>query len=257
MGLTVSIATPCHGGAEPQFVVSLVDTVVRLHDLGHRASWGYLSSSQVHTARNAMARVQVRNNADVVVQIDADQTWDADDLVNAIECVASGRADVVGFPILGRQQVMGDAVEGWRQPSPWCSPKWLVDGAGHPTLPLRAFYYEGARYFEVAGVGGILVIARSCIDSVSLDDSTGLDEHGNRILFDFNSINGVRFPEDFYFCQRARDLGHSVYVHADAVVGHIGKTVHAGDFAAQSVDARRVEWVDPVAADKRRSEEER
>ena len=242
MGLRVSIATPCHGGAEPQFVVSLVNTVVRLHDRGHRASWGYLSSSQVHTARNAMVRAQLESGADVVVQVDADQTWDPDDLVEAVECVASGRADVVGFPILGRQQAMGESVEGWRQPSPWCSPKWIVDAAGRPVLPLRAFYHEGSRYFEVAGVGGILVVSRACARRVSLDEGTARDEHGNPILFDFASIDGVRHPEDFYFCRRARDLGCSVYVHADAVVGHVGKTLHAGDFAADSVDSMPLEW---------------
>ncbi len=228
--MKVSIGTPCYGQLEPQFVVSLIDTISLLRARGHRASWGYLSSSLTHCARNSIAAVQLEEGSDVCVQIDSDQTWEAEDLLEAIEFVTVNPEAVVGFPVRARTPMEEDGVIVESSlpvsDSLWVSPRLL---AGEP---LRSISFMDVSFIEVASVGGLLVYSRSCLEQLSKEAE--LDELGRPALFDLGQkINGRRVGEDVYFCERWRAAGGNVFVHSTAVVGHIGKITYVGDFNAE------------------------
>ena len=224
--MRAAFASPVADKVEPLFVKSLTETLGLLHARGHEADWRFVSSSVLHESRNTLARDQLRSGADILVQADADQTFDAECLVNAIECVAAGHADVLGFPITVRRP---GAKEKFASPA-------LIDEAdpgyvGRPRLPFRAFRYEGVRYVEVAHVSGIVVFSRRCVEQLSADAERA--EDGSPILWDFGGRNaqGARVGEDMYFSQRWRAAGGRIFCNFAAKVGHVGKFSFGSDYA--------------------------
>lgn len=212
--MKIFLGSPCYDSMEPEFVGSLIATMDALHDRGHElCDWGYVRGTLPHFARNTLAAEAVSEGADVMVQIDADHQWKSGDLVAAIECVGSGRTDVVGFAHVKRtnETVGGDS---------FVSPKMF---AGDKSL--RAIRQDGVVYLEVRAVGaGILVASRRCLESLA--KTAPRDKRGQSKIFMMPDEIG----EDVYFCDKWRELGGKVYCHRDAVVAHIGKTQFASSF---------------------------
>jgi|HubBroStandDraft_2_1064218.scaffolds.fasta_scaffold03524_10 hypothetical protein len=213
MTLKIFIGSPCYDSMEPEFVGSLIATMDALHDRGHElCDWGYIRGTLPHFARNALAAEAMSEGADVMVQIDADHQWKSGHLVEAIECVGAGVADVVGFAHVTRSN---DTLGG----DPFVSPKLFKEKS------LRAIRHEGVVYVEVRAVGtGILVASRRCLEQLS--SSAPKNKRGQPKLFMMPDETG----EDVYFCDQWRQLGGKVYCHRDAVVAHIGKTTFAASF---------------------------
>lgn len=214
MGLRVFLGSPCYDSMEPEFVGSLIASMDALRERGHElCDWGYVRGTLPHFARNALAAEAMGEEADVMVQLDVDHQWKSGDLVKAIECVGSGRADVVGYAHVTRtNETMGG--------DPFVSPK-LLDGE----KTLRAIRHAGVVYVEVQSVGaGILVVSRRCIERLS--ELAPKNKLGQPKLFAMPDETG----EDIYFCKKWRELGEKVYCHRDAIVAHIGKTTFASSF---------------------------
>lgn len=237
--LKVAIGTAVYDQVEPQYVRSLVRTLALLRDRGHQADWDYGQSSLLHWTRSHIANQQFQDGADVLVQVDADQKWDAPDLVAAIECVGAGRADVVGFAIPTRRKV--DRI--------FLSPQFTRVEAGEdaatPTtskvvLPLRGFVDENVRYIQVHSVSGLTVCSRACIERLLV--GVGRFHDGTPALYDFAVVDGERLGEDMYFCSRWRALGGKIHFHADATVSHVGKAVFAGDVRTMIPEGTPIEW---------------
>lgn len=213
MRLKVFLGSPCFDMMEPEFVGSLIASMDALRDRGHElCDWGYIKGSLPHFARNSLAAEAMSEEADVMVQIDTDHQWSSRHLVEAIECVGAGRADVVGYAHVTRND---DTLGG----DPFVSPKMLEDKT------LRAIEHESVVYVEVRSVGGgVLVVSRRCLEQLS--SSAPKDKRGSPKLFRMPEESG----EDTYFCDQWRQLGGKVYCHRDAIVAHIGKTTFASSF---------------------------
>jgi hypothetical protein len=213
MTLKIFLGSPCYDTMEPEFVGSLIASMDMLHDRGHEVlDWGYIKGTLPHFSRNSLAIQAISEEADVMVQIDTDHQWKSGNLVEAIEFVGSGRADVVGFAHVTRSDktLGGD---------PFVSPKILDE----PTL--RAIRHGGAVYIEVQSVGaGIFVVSRRCLDRLS--EVAPRSRKGQPMLFKMVDETG----EDIYFCEKWRELGGKIYCHRDAIVAHIGKTTFASSF---------------------------
>lgn len=212
--MRVFLASPCYDSMEPEFVGSLIATMDMLRDRGHEVlDWGYVKGTLPHFSRNTLAAEAMSEEADVMVQLDVDHQWKAGNLVEAIECVGSGRADVIGYAHVARthQTLGGD---------PFVSPKMFKD---QPTV--RAIRHAGVVYVEVPAVGtGVLVVSRRCLERSS--EVAPRDRRGQPMLFKMVDETG----EDVYFCNKWRELGGKVYCHRDAIVAHIGKTTFAASF---------------------------
>src|SRR5580700_11610135 len=117
MGLRIFLGSPCYDAMEPEFVGSLIASMDALYDRGHEVlDWGFIKGTLPHFARNNLVAEAMSEEADVMVQLDTDHQWKSGNLVEAIECVGAGRADVVGYAHVGRshQTLGGD---------PFVSPK--------------------------------------------------------------------------------------------------------------------------------------
>jgi hypothetical protein len=231
--MKVSLASPVGDRLEPEFVISLLATLDLLVTRGFSVDWGYTGAAAVlHYARNLICQEQFAAGVDVGVQLDVDHTWSAEDFAAAVECVAGGKADLVGFPYTTRR---AEAVEA---DGAFISPSFLGPEGGPPDLPLKGFEFNGYRYIEVDSVGaGLLVYSRRLLEKMmDLTPRDGEPWLSTKMpmsdvwLFDFDKLDGSRLGEDVYFCRRWRKLGGKVYCSVDAQVGHIGKAVYGSDF---------------------------
>ena len=214
MGLKIFLGSPCYDSMEPEFVGSLIATMDMLHDRGHElCDWGYVRGTLPHFSRNTLAAEAMSEEADVMVQLDVDHQWKASNLVEAIESVGAGHADVVGFAHVKRtNETMGGDT--------FVSPKMFK---GETTL--RAIQVAGVVYIEVSAVGaGMLVVSGRCLEQLSANAPR--DKRGQPKLFRMPDETG----EDVYFCDQWRQTGGKVYCHRDAIVAHIGKTTFAASF---------------------------
>ena len=211
--MKIFLGSPCYDTMEPEFVGSLIATMDMLRDRGHElCDWGFVKGTLPHFSRNSLVAEAMSEEADVMVQLDVDHQWKASHLVEAIECVGSGRADVIGFAHVTRsnQTLGGD---------PFVSPKMFRE----PTL--RAIRHAGKVYIEVRAVGaGIFITSRQCLERLSVEAPR--NKQGLPMLFKMVDETG----EDFYFCEQWRKLGGKIYCHRDAIVAHIGKTTFASSF---------------------------
>ena len=213
MGLKIFLGSPCYDSMEPEFVGSLIASMDALRARGHDlCDWGYVRGTLPHFARNALAAEAMSEEADVMVQLDTDHQWASRHLVEAVECVGSGRADVVGYAHVTRSN---DTLGG----DPFVSPKMFKEPS------LRAIRHDGVVYVEVSAVGtGVFVASRRCLERLS--KLAPLNKRNEPKLFMMPDETG----EDVYFCEKWRALGGKVYCHRDAIVAHIGKTTFASSF---------------------------
>jgi len=213
--MLIAIASPIYDQAQPLFVSSLLATVLALRERGHRADWRFAQGMVVHRARNLLVREQLASGADVLVQIDADHTWQPADLICAVEAVGERRAHLVGFPYKSRRP------EFVRYTNVFASPSLFRGGS-----PLQGFKYEGATFVEVDWVGGgILVLSRQMVEKVAAAAPAG--PAGEPLVFAFDGIDG----EDVHLCRRWREqFGGAVHCVIEAKIGHIGSAMYSGDF---------------------------
>ena len=224
--MKVSIATPCHDRPELEFVHSLIETMMLLRARGHRCEWFYISYADLARARNEISHRQLVGGADVCIQIDADHQWQAEDLVNAIEAVGSGQADMVGFPITGRRPALPNRL--------FISPGLIEDETGaRPRMPFEGFFFEGTRYAEVYCICGVVVCSRACLEKLSA--GVELDAYDCPILWAFGAAKnraGKPISEDLFFSRRWRQMGGKIHCAIDARVGHVGKVVHTASYVS-------------------------
>jgi hypothetical protein len=207
--MRITIGSPIYERPEPAFVTCLIATLDLLRERGHHADWRY-ASSVVHYGRNFLMHDMLRHQPDVLVQLDTDHQWEAGDLVDAIETVVEGHADVIGFAYLDRKRNSIHQTPSWTSPMIYNAPK-------------PGFEREGKRYIEVDAVGGgLLVTSRACIEKMS--EGAPRQYLGDApMLFDFQGDVG----EDRYFCDRWRSMGGKVHCDMTSLIGHIGRTVYA------------------------------
>ena len=207
--MRITIGSPIYERPEPAFVVSLIALLDELREREHDADWRY-ASGVVHWARNYVMNDMMREGPDVLVQLDVDHQFEAEDVAEAIELVGEGHVPMVGFACLGRKP------KNAHEPPPWATPV-----VRHPVR--SSFEYRGRKYIEVDAVGGgLLVCSRGAIELLSADAPR--QSFGDApVLFDFR----VNVSEDTFFCDRWREMGGKIYCDMTSLTGHIGSRVYA------------------------------
>ncbi len=203
--MIVTLGSPIYERPEPAMVTCLIATLDLLRERGHEADWRYVSNI-THVARNYLMADMLKRDPSVLVQIDGDHQWEAEDVVDAIETIGEGQADIIGFAHLDRRPKQAhDAT--------WCSP--IVRGkAGW------GFERNGKHYIEVHAVGGgILVCSRVCVEKMI----ASVEPCEVPAIFEFPRVGG----EDVFFCDNWRGMGGKVHCDVTSLVGHIGKHVFA------------------------------
>lgn len=222
--MNILLATPLYERPEADTVQSVEATRDALLARGDYVQpWRLIRAGLVHESRNIICRMFLESQCDVLVQIDHDHVWKAEDLIATIDFVGkSGLAHVCGFAHpYKRSWAKGMA-----------SPRFLKE------RPIPRVVYEGRAYLEVDVVGGgILVTSRRAIE-LSTEKARTLDD-GSRAPFDIRAGYG----EDVWFCREWRKLGGTIYCALEADIGHIGPFVYRADFPKElaAMEAKEAE----------------
>lgn len=210
-GITLLIATPCHGGdVWHEYVISLARTQMILASYGVNVMLMILPGESVITkARNALASRFLKTNATHMLFVDADMGWEPDAVLRLL---ASGR------PLCG--------VAGRRkcEPASYCA---LLDPAanvGDPSTGLIRAHSVGT---------GFMLISRDVLEAMALKepDNFYIDYGSGEKLFNFfeNRTHKSHFwSEDYIFCLKWQDCGGEVWVDPASRLKHLGQQVFEG-----------------------------
>lgn len=215
--MNVFIASPVYEAPEPETVTSVEATRDALRARGDYVTpWRWVRGGLVQESRNVICAEFLKEPCDILVQADTDHEWNESDVVAAIDFVASGAADVVGFAYAFRRPELAGPLGNLT------SPRLLEE------RPIERASHSGRTYLVVGAVGaGLLVTSRRAIEALSqrARDVGG----GRRAVFDIAAGTG----EDMLFCRDWRALGGKVHCDLRASVGHIGRHIYRGDLELQ------------------------
>ena len=208
--MKVDVHLPIYNGADGFTVRSLLSLQQALLERGDEIRFDIeCGGSMLPKMRNRMMKRFLASDGDVVLIIDADMVFDANDILAMLD---SGAA-VCGLSYTTRKP-NGEFVTSF------------LDGE------MDAFRHNGRIFVKVDKTGtGILMLRRSVIEKMAQAYADAVyDDDGPVIaLFDFCLEDGHYYGEDYLFCKRWRELGGEVYVMADATVGHVGTYVYTGN----------------------------
>jgi len=218
---SVMLATPVADKVETDTVQSVEGLRDYLMQLGYQVPpWQFCKGGLVDANRNLIAEWMLESRCTVLVQFDADHVFKPADVAPAVNFVASGRADVVGFAHPWKR----DTREGGRLGN-LVSPRLFDDYSKHTYQ-----VFQGRQFMSVWGVGtGILVTSRRCLEKM-YSTARAFGDSAHRAIFDAKTGYG----EDLAFCNDWREKhGGVVWCDAQADIGHIGSKVYHGDLAEE------------------------
>ena len=237
------IGTPVYGGAHPDFVASLDDTVAALPKIGWAVKPMMRTGSLITLQRNGIcADFFLNTDADVLLWIDADEGFPVSDVASVLEATTH-------FPIVGgvyREKPLSVGLLDWgaiaAAAKAGMSPKQLqfvgqkltldflpddVDGKRGYIGPTRISY--GRRFVRVAHVGtGFLAVTRAAVATLYEATPQLLCNGGMHALFNSGIADGAFNGEDWLFCNLARAAGLEVWVDTETEIDHIGPTAWRG-----------------------------
>ena len=215
------ILTPTKGTPSMQYTESMVETAVLLTKLG--IDFNFLTingSSNLPRARNYLfAWFRGSPKYTDAIYIDDDMRWDG---ISIVRLLASDK-DVIGA--VGRKK---------QDKLAWCvrvAPETLQAGGTSLEGPMQSL--------EVESVGtGMLKITRECADRFAekradlhmdpRDDE--LPEDIRKLYMRVFQFGDLEEGEDYFFCQRWREIGGRVWVDPSITLGHIGWRDFSGTF---------------------------
>lgn len=205
-GRRVFLATPSYGRLCPPYVHSLFVSQLALLEAGISADYAIMAEHcHVDDSRNELVRCFLETDCDTLVFLDADLGWDAVDLVKLL----SHDKDVVA----GTYPLKQDSEE----------------------FPVRFFPGEIRAQdglVEVKGVPtGFVAISRRVVQAVYDSEDRHFfarrDDKDKalpiKILFERTYINGERFGGDYWFFERVRKLGFSLWIDPEMDFEHVGE----------------------------------
>jgi len=207
----VFLGLPVYGGYDPHFVTSLMSL------LGHRPCplvvHPCIGDSLVARARNRIAAKFLKSDCTHLLFIDTDLIFSPEHIARLI----SHDVPVVAGLYPKKQTELA----------------WVCN-----TLPDVEADERGLQPVRYAGTG-CLMIERGVLErmigrypEIEYDPDDG-DEPG--VKWDFFSCGVYKCPdsglrrylsEDWWFCQRARDLGYTVWMDTQVVMKHVGQMIY-------------------------------
>jgi hypothetical protein len=234
----VRIATPMYGGnCKGIYVDSILGLTFELARAGHEVSFSKVyNESLITRARNNLVYEFLNSTADVLLFVDADEGFNAADVVKMLEC----DKDIIGgiYPMknINWENVKKAVLAGKENLAEYTGFFALNMLPGQSQIKLS----EPVEVTEVAT--GLMAIKRSVFEKMekhcpkyALNNSTANFEFDKMVTeFFATSITpeGILLSEDYHFCRKWRSMGGQVYAAPWISVDHAGEYVFSGRFAS-------------------------
>lgn len=171
-----------------------------------------VGDSLVSRARNCLAADFLESDCTHLLFIDSDLIFSAEH----IERLVSHDVDIIGgcYPAKAEGKI-----------------KWIVNSHSEP----RHILENGLQEMRYVGTGFMLIKRRVFLRMIDeFDLSYKPDESSRDVEWDFFAVGPYQFPdgsrrylsEDWYFCQRALDLGFKVWADTRVILRHIGQAIY-------------------------------
>lgn len=202
IGKRVLIAVPCHDMIHADFARCLLEL-----DKPSGTGFAMITNTQIHNARNTIAKGAVDAGFDYVLWLDSDMVFDRDILKKLLND-ADGRDYVTGLCFKRIENSL---------PCIYSDLRWSVDGGEVKTSADVLTDYPRDALFEVAGSGFACVMTSTVLLANMID----------RFGAPFFPLMGM--GEDMTFCFRARQAGFKLYCDSRVKIGHIGQKIYDED----------------------------
>jgi hypothetical protein len=218
---SIRIGVPCYRDISPYHYLSMIQTVSLLESLGVSCEVKVLIGMPVVDARNAISNRMLESDRTDVLFIDADEGWDAFDVVRLI---ASGLPLVAG---VGKRKSLTPDDD----LTAWCAYPLIADGT---------YAMTEAGFVKVEWCGtGMMLINRTVLRQMAAAhpewrrESLGTqnEEFYEFFAMDLDETGSRRNGEDVSFCMRWRALGGDIYVDKNIKMDHWGSYNYTGDFS--------------------------
>lgn len=207
----VFIATTVYEKPSAEYTFALAKTRHYLHSQGILNDY-YLLHANCHVddARNQAVADFLASEADLLLFIDADVSWEPHQILRLIE---HERAIVGGvYPLRG-----------------------LGQAANAPCVTIEGEVPDDDGLLEVEGLPtGFIMITREAIElMIERDPDNGyhkseLDDQWMPLLFERTLEDGKRYGGDISFCRKWRSMGGRVYADMEMRLGHAGQMIKRG-----------------------------
>jgi hypothetical protein len=207
---SIVIATPClDGNVNAHYAGALVKTMALLNQRGIRCEIQFeIGNSLIADARNKLVAKFLAGSGTDLVFIDADLSWQAEDLARLVACPHPVVAGV--YQRKSRSKIDFTVKFG-------------------PSIAMDA-----DRLMEVERVGtGFLRLRRDCLlaliaanPGLKLKNPAQPGDPNFYALFDTTIVDGQYIGEDFSFCDRWRALGGKVLIDPSIALAHHGAAAY-------------------------------
>lgn len=235
------IATPLYGGAQADYVRSVLGLSRAAEQAGVACSFAWLSNNAcIDRARNVLAAAFLQSDATHLVFIDGDIGFVPEEVLDLVQRMqADDRLAVVGAPYPKRRinwcLVAAAAAKGLAQDNPAALERYSGIFPIEPLDPAGNFALDAPIELKQTGTG-LMVIRRDVIETLaarhtelayvadSLDRESGLA--GDHIIALFQPMidpdTGHMCGDDYAFCHRARAAGFRIWLAPWMRTSHTG-----------------------------------
>jgi len=234
----VAIATPMYGGnCKGEYMHSVMGLAFALASRGDYVSFPRsYNESIISMARDGLAYEFLTSNADVLLFVDADTSFD----VTAVVKMLDSDKDIIGA-IYPRKTLNWDLIKQVILSGEEDRLEQLTGSFTGRNIP-QGTEIKISEPVEVDGVGtGLMAIKRSVFEAMAPNSRTYIDHtmkfgiQVERKLTQFfdNAFNekGELLGEDYYFCTKWKELGGKIYAAPWVNTSHHGDYAYSGSFA--------------------------
>lgn len=229
--MIVTISTPMYGGnCSGRYARSLLNLVAAMNAKGWRVYYDDLyNESLITRARNTLTEMFLRSDSEVLLFIDADQSFDAQAVVRMLE----EDRDMIAAPV-PLKKINWDLAKYGLQNDPDNIEKYTgAYNINFLSNDDRA-KMKGNESFPVKHAGsGLLAIKRNVFETLKpkLDTYTSLSDigpirRGDKITnfwkTEIDPELNILLSEDYFLCKLWSDLGNQIYLAPYVRVSHFG-----------------------------------
>ena len=239
--LRLMIATPLYGGAEGDYLRSVVGLAGAAERAGVPCAFAWLSNNPViDRARNVLAAAFLQSDATHLVFIDADVGFVPEELLALVQRMArDDRLAVVGAPYPKRRVnwdlVASAAAKGLADGNPAALERFSGVFPLEPLEPAASFALDQPIELRHTGTG-LMVIRRDVIEGLcerhpelayaadALDRESGLAGDTITALFQplIDPATGHMLSDDYAFCPRVRAAAYRIWLAPWMRTSHTG-----------------------------------
>jgi hypothetical protein len=233
----VMVCTPTlDGRVDCEFVVALNRTADAARLRGTEVEIVFMRSSEIWHARNSFVDIFLKSRADVLCQIDADESWTVEDFEAVLAGVQTPEAPIVAAPVALKRFDWGAVIELAKRGAPLDAIERAAPTSFNVSFDerqTRGFRIGAWEFLEVAIVGaGLIAARRDALEKIAAVSPRYRTMEGAELAhcFPVEISRGYLQSEDQGFCRRARQAGLPIHVFSGARVSHHGSFAFGSDF---------------------------